>query len=527
MNSIKNQRRRQLLIGVLTIILMVGMVVPNVAIAESIIDGETTLGSLTINKKDSKGNPLPGVGFTLYKIMNIKPAQSAGQYTSYEPVYPYDSVLDGISPNSLGNYNASQIEGLVGQLLPISKGPEAIAAEIPMDPTDGNGQTTESDLTLGYYMVVETTVGSGVIAGAPFFVAIPSTDNYSSSPPAIGIDWIYDISVSPKNAVVPLEKKISSGGFLVDEITATYGKTVEFVLESTVPTYPAEYYAATGDIVYTLSDKMSPGLTYTEANRKVIIGPTQAALDTGFYTWTKNGNGFTITFAQSFLDHFEGQKVRIFYEATLNGSAVKGLDNKNTNAAILNYSNDPDNLTSTATLEDQTNVYTFGINIAKFTTISNSSIALTGAAFGLYYDAACEMPVCPILSGEDQYGKLVFPNVAEGTYYIKEVDSPKGYTLLSNPIKVQIIAATDNGALTGGFELKVDNTTITTTSGALTTHVNQGAGIANIAVENFEGFTLPATGGMGIIIFILIGLLGIIAVSVAMTRKKNKSNTTV
>lgn len=71
--------------------------------------------------------------------------------------------------------------------------------------------------------------------------------------------------------------------------------------------------------------------------------------------------------------------------------------------------------------------------------------------------------------------------------------------------------------------LKVNGEEIKETSGEYTTKLNTTAGTATIAVENHKGFSLPATGGMGIVLFLVIGVAGIIAVSILMTRRTKEN----
>ena len=53
-------------------------------------------------------------------------------------------------------------------------------------------------------------------------------------------------------------------------------------------------------------------------------------------------------------------------------------------------------------------------------------------------------------------------------------------------------------------------------------NIDEEAGTANIAVENHKGFTLPSTGGMGITVFLAIGGIGILGISIVMLKKSRK-----
>ena len=123
----------------------------------------------------------------------------------------------------------------------------------------------------------------------------------------------------------------------------------------------------------------------------------------------------------------------------------------------------------------------------------------------------------------DEMGNLQFHNLDAGTYYLKETRSPAGYTLLAEPIKVEIIADVNaEGKATGSFTLKVNDKDVTTTTGEFTTQLDEESGTAIIAVENHKGFTLPSTGGAGISVFLIIGGIGILGISVVMMKKNKK-----
>ena len=175
--------------------------------------------------------------------------------------------------------------------------------------------------------------------------------------------------------------------------------------------------------------------------------------------------------------------------------------------------------TSTAELTD-VKVYTFELDILKFTDEEDAK-ALSGAKFELCSDPEFNNLIQSGIS--DSEGMIYFERLDAGTYYLKEVQSPKGYTLLANPIKIEIIADEAEGQATGTFTLKVDGKEVTTVNGEYISKIDAENGIATIAVENHKGFSLPATGGMGVALFFIIGAAGVVTVSVVVTKKKKKN----
>ena len=155
-------------------------------------------GSLTIHKYEYNGNagstgtgkstdivpedanPLAGAGFTIYKVVDA------------------DGMTDYYSANPTALPDVSTYVDENGKIKDESKkvGKELI--------TGTDGTVTFSNLDLGFYVVIETTTPPSVTQPvAPFIVSIPMTT-------VDGDDWLYDVSVFPKNGTsygnITLEK---------------------------------------------------------------------------------------------------------------------------------------------------------------------------------------------------------------------------------------------------------------------------------------------------------------------------------
>ena len=205
--------------------------------------------------------------------------------------------------------------------------------------------------------------------------------------------------------------------------------------------------------------------------------------------------------------------MEVTYFAKVNDKAVMGSTG-NSNQAVLEYHNKPG--TDAQAESTEIKVYSFGIEVEKF---AKPSAALEGAVFELYSNEnlSAENKIGTATSDED--GKLQFTRLDEGIYYLKETQSPAGYTLLANPVKIEITASEMNQVATGTFTLKVNDKEITATDGSFVTKLNTDSGISTVAVENQKGFSLPETGGIGIMIFLGIGIVGILILSGIMVKK--------
>ena len=119
-------------------------------------------------------------------------------------------------------------------------------------------------------------------------------------------------------------------------------------------------------------------------------------------------------------------------------------------------------------------VYTYGMTV---TNQDNNSNALSGAEFQLYSDKECTIPVGErIVIGTD--GNATFKGINDtDTYYLKQVKAVTGYRLMTDVIEV----SKDKLSLTNG--------------------------LYNLTITNTKMGLLPSTGGLGTILYTLVGLL--------------------
>ena len=118
-------------------------------------------------------------------------------------------------------------------------------------------------------------------------------------------------------------------------------------------------------------------------------------------------------------------------------------------------------------------------------------------------------------------GKMEIRGLEEGTYYLKEIVTIKGYNLLKKPVEIVI---TGKKGL-NNYVADAVNTGNSEYTGALDKKDNTD-GKVNLSVNNTSGFQLPATGGRGAGIFAVCGVLVIgagIVYYVAARKKERKA----
>ena len=356
---------------------------------------------------------------------------------------------------------------------------ESIQADYTQNP-QVDGPITFSDLPLGYYLV-ESSVGA---------LCSLNTTNPSQT-------------IEVKYTAPTVEKKISVDNNTLDDMkTVNFGDNVFYEVKITV---------GNGAKNYVFHDKIDTGLQYVEVSGKPhvdvstnhvenTVGSTNSYLKpdpnseiTLKYDDNEKKNSFTLKFEDSFIQKLdEGDVITLQYLAKVTADAPMDTAIKNT--AYLNYGN------RQKTKEDYTNVFTYKVPVWKYTTKDNK-VGLPGAKFKLYKNKECTVTV-PLKQENttneyiytpenvtyslvsDTDGNLVIKGLAEGEYYLKEIEAPNGYNKLTKPIKITI--SHNNG----NKQIKVDG---------ITDYVEK------VEVENKSGTLLPSTGGMGTTLIYLVG----------------------
>lgn len=478
------------LLAVTTAVMMAITLLPAMANAESTITDPQAKGSLTINKttnkKDADGK-YPGLGgaeFTIYKVASLELGTN-GKYKSWKLTTDFARL--SLTPDTLGSISTADLEAKANEA-------KKIAADLTgqsQTTADGTGETrkgeaTFSNLELGYYLVVETKTPSKYVASKPFFVSIPETVTTAD-----GSTWNYNVSVSPKNQGIPDTDKVP------DKKTVGVGDEVTYTITGpTVPNYDEAYNETT--LKYEITDTLSTGLTFAKdkADLKVYTTDVNSPLveDRDYtFEYDSTANKITISLILSKIRDLKGEAIHVKYTVTVNENAVVGSDGT-INKAEVEYTNNPDGTTDGS--KKEVKVYSFKIKINKK---KDNGSPLKGATFGLYRDAACADKIAEATSSDD--GVINFGDVsklAAGTYYLKELQAPSGYSALTSVVKVVISTATLNDNTTYDFKYSMNE--------GEENNVGED-GVISLDITNNKGFNLPATGGMGTYLFTIGGLV--------------------
>lgn len=471
--------------------------------AAPVVEHTAGTGTLTIHKTTADADTsLAGAEFGIYRVVRLTPGTEEGAYASWEAEPAFAELLGDVKQDAFSRYSAAELMRLVTRLAGLVRQREIQPSGKTV--TNQAGDAVFENLPLGYYLVVEQAAPAGYLAGNPFLIAVPSTNE-------AGTDWKYEVTASPKNRQTVKELAPGENG------TYGLGDVVNYVVSAQIPNYPDDYFTEEGhSIVFQIQDELSKGLTIlndAEHPVKVKVGAVENVAAAGAYTLAavadeEEGKAdLTVSFLEDYIRSHRGEAVELSYSAKINENAVTGAGG-NPNRAELVYNTSP---TVTAKAEPPAvKVYSFRIKVEKFAEENGAKKALDGAVFELYQGG--EAATAEKIGTEyatDEAGELLSPQLSEGTYWLRETKAPAGYTLLANPIQIVIAAERTGGSASGGFALSVDGETVSdTVTEAYSTRLQKAEGVAVVAIENQEGFQLPAAGGAGAAGFLLAGLAG-------------------
>ncbi len=312
-------------------------------------------------------------------------------------------------------------------------------------------------------------------------------------------------------SVYPTVVKTVNGN---NHASASIGDTLEFTLTSTVPDI-SEY---TSGYQFAFYDTLCQGLTVDTGSVVVRIGD-QVVTDSCHITYSPDvGAVLIINFGTTDLSANQydatelftgktGESITVTYTATLNSkAAVSDVGARdNSNSARIFYSNGTGIDDVGWSIESTTNQYTFAFDLKK----TNGLDPLQDATFQLEDDKS--IPINLVSLGNNTYrpamesetasavasvttpedGVVHFSGLGEGSYTLVEAKAPEGYNKASDTT-VTISASYNNE------------------SGMLESWSINGNGQNPVEIVNNAGIVLPGTGGMGTVVFTVIGVVAIL-----------------
>ena len=400
----------------------------------------------------------------------------------------------------------------------------------------GSNALTIPEAKAGYYLFVDTTDFS-------------KDDSYHSYNSFLLMvtkgNW--NVPITPKAEKPTVEKKVydnpdgtSTGGFGSSADHAINEK-FQFQLTATLPDSTNRAYDYYDKYSVIFHDTLSDGITYDKDDEldSVVIksnGNTYNITDSSKYTIDttdlESQNSFVVNIdvkacaKDAGVDLNDGATITVTYTAHLNDKAyvnTAGGSTSNINKVYLTYSNNPKDESSIGKTPESTPVYvyTYQLNNTKHQDTEKGP-ALEGACFRLYSDEACTdqsevqlyqkdgfyYPIKDVLGKEAvemksaANGTFNVKGLDAGTYYLKEITPPDGYSAC------KVIPVTIKADHSRNDQVNLEGSNLTND-------------IVNIKAG---GITLPSTGGIGTTIFYVVGGGLMVAAIVLLVTKKRMEN---
>ena len=532
---------KKLLAALLAVAMVCAMAIPAFAEnSEGDVDSHHTYSAFQIFKGDVEGNNIKD-----FKISNVD--WGSNIINNSDDFLNKLREADPIGPLFTNAKSAQEVLAVISQWDDSDANSIAFARFVchylysnDANPTyvvrAGSNALTIPEAKAGYYLFVDTTDFS-------------KDDSYHSYNSFLLMvtkgNW--NVPITPKAEKPTVEKKVydnpdgtSTGGFGSSADHAINEK-FQFQLTATLPDSTNRAYDYYDKYSVIFHDTLSEGITYDKDDEldSVVIksnGNTYNITDSSKYTIDttdlESQNSFVVNIdvkacaKDAGFDLNNGATITVTYTAHLNDKAyvnTAGGSTSNINKVYLTYSNNPKDESSIGKTPESTPVYvyTYQLNNTKHQDTEKGP-ALEGACFRLYSDEACTdqsevqlyqkdgfyYPIKDVLGKEAvemksaANGTFNVKGLDAGTYYLKEITPPDGYSACKViPVTIKADHSRNNQVNLEGSNLTND--------------------IVNIKAG---GITLPSTGGIGTTIFYVVGGGLMVAAIVLLVTKKRMEN---
>lgn len=532
---------KKLLAALLAVAMLCAMAIPAFAEnSEGDVDSHHTYSAFQIFKGDVEGNNIKD-----FKISNVD--WGSNIINNSEDFLNKLREADHIGPLFTNAKSAQEVLAVISQWHDSDDYSIAFARFVchylysnDANPTyvvrAGSNALTIPEAKAGYYLFVDTTDFS-------------KDDSYHSYNSFLLMvtkgNW--NVPITPKAEKPTVEKKVydnpdgtSTGGFGSSADHAINEK-FQFQLTATLPDSTNRAYDYYDKYSVIFHDTLSDGITYDKDDEldSVVIksnGNTYNITDSSKYTIDttdlESQNSFVVNIdvkacaKDAGFDLNDGATITVTYTAHLNDKAyvnTAGGSTSNINKVYLTYSNNPKDESSIGKTPESTPVYvyTYQLNNTKHQDTEKGP-ALEGACFRLYSDEACTdqsevqlyqkdgfyYPIKDVLGKEAvemksaANGTFNVKGLDAGTYYLKEITPPDGYSAC------KVIPVTIKADHSRNDQVNLEGSNLTND-------------IVNIKAG---GITLPSTGGIGTTLFYVVGGGLMVAAIVLLVTKKRMEN---
>lgn len=503
--------------------------------------------SITIN---GNGQDLTKRTFEAYRVIDITDVAGAGGSESYtleidstykeqvrataqEVLHTAANATDAAVVNTISGMDAGKTRSFAEKLVEKLDAANQTAT-VSSDKFGSEGMNKKATgLDAGWYLVRETTAAS-------------STPNATTGNAPLSLFMMkggQNIDITVKSDVPTSHKKIVNDDYSNPRDTDDFqtNENITYRLTFDIPSNWKTQYK--DGFYFTMHDELSAGLDYV-GDPVIKVADNEDSIMSAV-NWDKSAQGYGYTpefskskdgktvewkFATAGTEASDttnrkanlklaGKTVVVYYKAKMNASAKIASTGGNGNTYQVYYQHNPGNAADgyDHTTPETPYVYTYQFIVVKQDG-DNTDTKLSGAEFKLYSDQSATKEVAVSLAkgvytvdpngtavlttGTD--GKITVNGLDSGTYYLKETKAPSGYKLDDTVRKVTVtpdsaVAKAQNGE-------------------AITYKVNDDSN-HTMTIDNYKG-SLPSTGGMGIVLMVVAGVLLIAGGMISIMRRR-------
>lgn len=533
---------KKLLAALLAVAMVCAMAIPAFAYdTKEDIDKNHCYDAFQIFKGDVTGNDTDG-----FKISNVGWGSSIAHPNEFLAQLTKDSTIGGEFET---NFTPQEAVAVISQWHDSDNNSIAFArcvcnyvySDGDSTPVKQGGHTGGFELDeAGYYLIVDTSSFNSSADGDSYHA-------YNSFLLKVNKDH-YHVQITPKVVKPTVEKKVYDN----DDIGSTgdnngWGSSADHAIneefkfrliaklpESENNGHAYDYYDKYSVIFH---DTLSDGITYDRPDSVVIKSNGKTYVipnDSSKYTIGLESQNYLVVkipdvkacAKDAGFDLNDGATITVTYTAHLNENAAVNGSAENKNSVRLQYSNNPRpdgeywGYTPNYTPESEVYVYTYQLNNTKYHDTAEKGNELKDVGFRLYSDADYKNEVELYQDGEFYYpiknasnkqavemksaedGTFNVKGLDAGTYYLKEITPPDGYSAC------KVIPVTIKADHSRNDQVNLEGSNLTND-------------IVNIKAG---GITLPSTGGIGTTIFYVVGGGLMVAAIVLLVTKKRMEN---